>query len=136
MRGVKLVAFAATVFVLAVTGCYSPKVQSGGFACSATDDPPCPSGFFCVNGLCVDHPGGSGGGGGGGMSMADFAVPAGSDMSVQPGSDMAHGAGDMAHTAGSDMACNNFPFDCGGDPACCMTCCIGGCSAAGICALF
>lgn len=90
-------------------GCYSPKVNNGGFACSPTDDPPCPKGFFCVSGLCVDSPnavvptqdlstgtggnggsgGGGGGGGGGGSSGADMASPPGADLSMPPGADLA-----------------------------------------------
>src|SRR3954466_8024271 len=97
---VKLAAFATLLFVFAVTGCFKPNVQSGGFACSATDDPPCPSGFFCVNGICVDAPGGGGaaggggggagggGGGGGGTVDGDMSMPSsGADMSM-PGGDM------------------------------------------------
>ncbi len=123
------------VLVFAVTGCYDPKVQSGGFACSATDDPPCPSGFFCVNGLCIDHPGSGGGGGGGGGGVADLSTPAAGDMSVAMGGDMAHGAGDMAHVS-TDMACFPFTYSCNSDPTCCAQCCAGGCAAVGWCAAF
>jgi len=86
-------------------GCFHPDVKNGGFACSQTDNPPCPSGFFCVAGLCQDHPGaggedvdlstgtggnggGGGGGGGGGMTSTDMAHPtqdlASSDMAQAP----------------------------------------------------
>jgi hypothetical protein len=106
-------------------GCYSPKVGSGGFACSPTDNPPCPSGFFCVNGLCVNDPnavvptqdlstgtggnGGTGGvgGGGGGMSSVD----------------MAHAAVDMSMPASTDMSmpassCGMSNDDCTNQPCC------------------
>ena len=133
---VKLAAFATVVFVFAVTGCYSPKVQSGGFACSATDDPPCPSGFFCVNGLCVDHPGGAGGGGvggGGGTTDGDMSMSLPADMAMSS-MDMAKGPGDMAH-ASTDMACFDFGHGCNSDPTCCAQCCAGGCTIFGYCAL-
>ena len=93
-RGVRWCVTAACLLGLAlgVSGCFSPDVKNGGFACSMTDDPPCPAGFFCVNGLCQDHPGastgadlatgtggnggGGGGGGGGGTTVVDMAHPA------------------------------------------------------------
>jgi hypothetical protein len=131
---VKLAAFAPLFFVFAVTGCYSPKVQSGGFACSATDTPPCPEGFFCVNGLCVDHPGSGGGGGGGGGGVgADLAMSMPGDMSMSTGGDMAHGAADMTMMS-TDMACFGFGHGCSGDPMCCAQCCAGGCTIFGYCA--
>ncbi|MGZ3428186.1 MAG: hypothetical protein ACXVCV_16140, partial [Polyangia bacterium] len=108
-----------------VSGCYSPQVKNGGFACSMTDDPPCPNGFFCVNGLCQDHPGmssgdvdlstgtggngGGGGGGGGGSTMAD----------------MAHAAADLAST---DMAqapmCGAQLDPCTNNSDCCNMVCV------------
>jgi hypothetical protein len=116
---VKLAAFASLLFVLAVTGCYNPKVQNGGFACSATDDPPCPHGFFCVSGLCIDHPG-SGGGGGGGGGSGDMAMSISGDMSMSTG-DMAH-AGDMAHGPGDmAMACGMSGDNCGSSAPCCSS---------------
>lgn len=128
----RLAVFTGLFFVFAITGCYSPHVQSGGFACSATDNPPCPSGFLCVNGLCVDHQG-SGGGGGGGI-VQDFSLPADVDMSMQTSGDMAHGAGDMAH-ASSDMSCFPFTYSCNSNPSCCAQCCAGSCAPIGWCAL-
>jgi len=70
------------VGVVLVTGCFQPHVKNGGFACEPTDDPPCPSGFYCVRGSCVDTPpdiGTSGGGDLGGASdlagsSTDFAT--------------------------------------------------------------
>ena len=132
---VKLAAFATVLLVFAVTGCYSPKVQSGGFACSATDSQPCPEGFFCVNGLCIDHPGGGGGGGGGGGTVEqDFAMSMPADMAMSMSMDMSQGPGDMAH-ASTDMACFDFGHGCNSDPACCAQCCAGGCTIFGYCAL-
>ena len=120
--------------VFALTGCYNPKVQSGGFACATTDNPPCPSGFFCVNGLCVDHPGGAGGGGGGGAS-GDMAMSMPGDMAMSMPGDMAHAPADLTMMP-SDMSCFPYPYQCNGDPTCCMKCCAGGCALAGNCALF
>ncbi|MDB4967369.1 MAG: hypothetical protein JWN44_3058 [Myxococcales bacterium] len=51
-----LIAACLLVLGLAVGGCYTPQVKNGGFACIATDDPPCPKGYFCVGGFCVDNP--------------------------------------------------------------------------------
>ncbi len=119
----RLAAFASLIFVFGVTGCFRPKVQSGGFACSTTDSEPCPSGFFCVKGLCVDHADSDGGGGGGSVgadmsgSTVDMSMPR--DMRMPP----------------SDM-CLPFGYQCNSDPACCAQCCAGGCALAGNCALF
>lgn len=131
----RLAAFAILLSVFAVTGCYSPKVQSGGFACAATDNPPCPSGFFCVGGLCIDHPGSGGGGGGGGVSgdMAMSMMPG--DMTMSMGGDMSKSPADLA-MGPSDMSCFPYPYQCNSDPTCCAKCCVGGCALAGNCALF
>ena len=105
-------------------GCFNPQVKSGGFACSMTDNPPCPQGFFCVDGLCQDHPGmssdedmatgtggnGGGGGGGGGTSGPDMA---------QAPTDMAHAPGDMA-----TAACVESGADCSNTPCCSDTFCV------------
>lgn len=132
----RLAVFALLASVFAVTGCYNPKVQSGGFACSATDDPPCPSGFFCVNGLCIDHPGGGGGGGvgGGGGTVADLAMSMPADMSMATSGDLAMASADLA-MAPADMSCFGFGHGCSFDPTCCSECCAGGCTAFGYCAL-
>jgi hypothetical protein len=116
-----------------VAGCFSPKVQSGGFTCQANDNPACPSGFQCVDGVCVDHPGGGPGG------PADQAMSSMDDM-TQPAdllmpADMSKPA-DMA-TLPQDMTkCLPFGHVCNSDPACCALCCAGGCAAVGNCALF
>lgn len=125
--------FTGLFFVFAITGCYSPHVQSGGFACSTTDNPPCPSGFFCINGLCVDHQGSGGGGG----TVQDFALPTTADLSTPPSGDLSMPAsGDMAHGGGpSDMACFAFGYECNSDQTCCNQCCAGGCTIFGYCAL-
>jgi hypothetical protein len=39
-------------------GCFNPHVESGGFSCDPSLSPSCPSGFHCVNNLCVDTTGG------------------------------------------------------------------------------
>ena len=91
-RRVRWTVLAACSLLLGLSGgCFQPDVKNGGFACSMTDDPPCPHGFFCVSGLCQDHPGagggdvdlstgtggngGGGGGGGGGMTTTDMTHP-------------------------------------------------------------
>jgi hypothetical protein len=122
---------AICVLGLATSGCFNPKVASGGFACVPTDDPPCPTGFFCVNGLCVDHPGPDGAvdmSAGGALDFAGASL----DMST---TDMASSMPDLA-MGGSDMSCYPFGFECNGEPTCCSRCCAGGCASIGWCALF
>jgi hypothetical protein len=101
---------------LTTGGCFHPDVKNGGFACSMTDDPPCPQGFFCVGGLCQDHPGvatdnpdlstgtggnggGGGGGGGGGTTTLDMTQPSqdlsSTDMAQAP---MCGAAGDSCNS--------------------------------------
>jgi hypothetical protein len=112
---------------IAASGCFSPQVKNGGFACSMTDDPPCPGGFFCVNGLCQDHPGtssgdvdmatGTGGNGGGGGGGGGGGVPG----------DMAHAAADLSST---DMAtapmCGAQLDPCSANSDCCNMVCFPG----------
>jgi hypothetical protein len=76
---------------LLAAGCFDPHVKTGGFACDPTVQDACPTGFFCVNQRCVDHPGTSdtGGNGGGDMSvdngdMSMTTPPSGSDDLSQP----------------------------------------------------
>ena len=124
-----LLAACSLGLALTSVGCFSPDVKNGGFACSQTDDPPCPAGFFCVNGLCEDHPGngsdnadlstgtggngGSGGGGdGGGMSSTDMAHPI---------ADLAQAAGDLATSA-----CAGPVEDCSSTPCCSGHVCLPG----------
>ncbi len=40
--------------LLTASGCFSPKVVSGGFACNPNDVPSCPSGYICIDNRCVD----------------------------------------------------------------------------------
>jgi len=99
---------------LLVAGCYSPQVKNGGFACIATDDPPCPKGFYCVNGLCVDNP-----------ALADDLSVTG-DMTL-PVSDFAGGpdllrSGDLASTS-TDMASATCGMS--GDQCITQNCCSG-----------
>jgi hypothetical protein len=84
-------ALLATVGPL-VAGCFGPQIQSGAFACEPSDDPPCPTGFTCVNLRCV-------------VATADVLAsaphdlgddPVGSDDLAAGGSDLAHGAQDQA----------------------------------------
>jgi hypothetical protein len=101
-------------------------VNNGGFACSMTDSPPCPQGFYCVAGLCQDHPGtgseapdmstGTGGNGGTGGTGGGGG---GSSTST----DMAQASFDLSHPAGSDMAssggaCGMQGDDCSSQPCC------------------
>jgi hypothetical protein len=66
---------------LFAAGCFNPSVKNGGFACDPTVVDACPTGFYCVNKSCVDHPGVSTGGGNdsGDMSMSGDD---GEDMSM------------------------------------------------------
>lgn len=105
------------VLGLVVAGCYSPQVKNGGFTCVATDEPPCPNGYFCVGGLCVSDPA---------QMVAedmsvgpDFALPI-NDFSAGP--DIAR-AQDFA-TSTADMAMGG---SCGmsGDQCITQSCCPG-----------
>jgi hypothetical protein len=96
-------------------GCFSPDIKSGGFTCVATDDPPCPSGFFCVNGLCVDTPGADSGD----MASPDLAQTTYDLAST----DLASGTGDMAKLPG-DMTMCGAP---GGICTKATDCCSGAC---------
>jgi hypothetical protein len=121
------VVLAVCALGLATSGCFNPKVASGGFACAPSDDPPCPSGFYCVNGLCLDHPGTEGGGANDLSSGGDdFTPPGPPDMT----------SSDLSHPGPGDMACFSFGYGCNGDPACCAQCCAGGCTLLGYCAAF
>jgi hypothetical protein len=122
------VVLAVCALGLATSGCFNPKVASGGFACSPTDNPACPSGFYCVNGLCLDHPGPEGGG------ANDLSV-GGADF-TPPGPDMTQTTNDLSHSGPPDMACYPFGYPCGGDATCCAQCCVGGCTVLGYCAAF
>ena len=123
---------AACVLGLVVAGCYNPQVKSGGFACSATDNPPCPAGFYCVDNLCVDHPGlsGAGGdmatGGTGGNGAVDqgTASDGGPDLGAadmsKPAADMAKPPADMANNA-----CGMSGDPCLSNSDCCSNTCFG-----------
>ncbi|MDB4967349.1 MAG: hypothetical protein JWN44_3038 [Myxococcales bacterium] len=124
-----------TLFVallgVATGGCYSPKVSSGGFTCQITDDPPCPAGFYCVGGFCLDHPGTAIGPDLAMVSTDDMTLPMTGDLSMSR--DLAGAPADMVVVSG-DMACFAFGHTCA-DNACCMQCCAGGCTVFGYCAL-
>jgi hypothetical protein len=129
-----LAVFVACVGAMLTVGCYSPNVPSGGFTCQPSDNPPCPTGFSCVNGLCVDHPGGGGTPDLVMSSMDDFSMPATGDMTMSR--DLATGAADMTMPGTADMAgCFAFAHGCSSDPVCCAQCCAGGCTVFGYCAL-
>ena len=125
-RPVRWTVLAACLLGLGLAGgCFHPDVKSGGFACSMTDNPPCPNGFFCVSGLCQDHPGtgggdvdmttgtggngGGGGGGGGGTTSTD----------------MAHATVDMAQPTGdlATSSCAMSGASCATTPCCTGTSC-------------
>jgi hypothetical protein len=128
-RHVRWTVLAACLLVVGLAGgCFKPQVESGGFACSMTDNPPCPDNFFCVSGLCQDHPGvstdqdlaiGAGGGGGGGSGGGGGGT-VGPDMAMAS-VDMAHAPGDMATTA-----CAMSGDDCSSTPCCAGSTCIPG----------
>jgi hypothetical protein len=148
------------VGVLFLAGCYQPSILNGGYTCSPTDQPPCPDGYYCVNGVCVDSPGytysgdtdmGPGDGddmattGGGDDDMAtsggdgdDMARPqpkdmahAPVDMAKEPPVDMAHAPVDMAHGV-VDMATGGECLHAGSPCTAGVTNCCGVCSS-GLC---
>jgi hypothetical protein len=109
-------------------GCFHPDVKNGGFACSMTDSAPCPQGFFCVDGLCQDHPGastaqpdmttgtgGNGGGGGGGGGGGTTST------------DMAHATADLSSTDMAQAAmCGMQGAMCTANGDCCKGLCFPG----------
>lgn len=106
---------------LVAAGCYDPQVKSGGFACSVNDPDPCPTGFQCVNGLCVDGNGNVGGNGGAGGSVGgngggDLAISRGDLASSTGNHDFGGHAGDMAGKPGADLATQ--PADLAQPPMC------------------
>lgn len=127
---------------LAVAGCFGPHIANGGFTCSPTDNPPCPSGFYCVDGLCLDHPAppGSGGNGTGGNGTGgDLATPAPEDLAMPATHDLASAPADMSMPPDltpppPDLACLPFKYDCDYDDTCCSECCAGACNIYGKCA--
>ena len=132
-RHVRWTVLAACLFglIFGAAGCFKPDVKNQGFSCEPTDNPPCPEGFFCVNGLCQDHQGpsssgdmstgtggnggngGGGGGGGGGGLSTDMA---------QSTVDLAQAPGDMA----SSGACGMTGDDCTSQMCCSGHTCIPG----------
>jgi hypothetical protein len=113
---------AACLVGLVAAGCYNPHVTSGGFSCTATEDPPCPEGLYCVGGLCVDHPADTMNGGDMSVVASDFATGGGTDLAstdlARPG-DLA-GASDMAQAS-----CGKTGSLClGGASDCCSGVCI------------
>jgi len=64
---------AVLALLVALCGCFNPKIADGGFSCAATGQ--CPEGFRCEQdtGLCKHHPsaivGGEGGAAGGGEDV-------------------------------------------------------------------
>lgn len=91
---------------LFAAGCFKPSIKSGGFACDPSVSDACPSGFYCVNALCVDHPGPPGTGGGGGTT--DMSVSGDADLSMPPGTPddlaMSQQPADMAKAFTPDLA--------------------------------
>jgi hypothetical protein len=116
------------VMGLAATGCYNPKVKSGGFACAASDPQPCPSGFYCVDGLCLDHQGAAGGGGGGGSSGGDMSLAEHGDL-AGAAHDLATGVHDLSSVADlsppADLTmCKGGGSSCSSNSECCNGLCI------------
>jgi hypothetical protein len=75
---VKYPVFALLGIGLVGSGCFNPHIKEGGFACSGAQDGQCPTGYFCINKICVSNPNaapGPGVGGGGGVTV---------DMSIAP----------------------------------------------------
>ena len=67
---------------LFAAGCFNPSVKNDGFACDPTVVDACPTGFFCVNKRCADHPGVSGTGGNDTGDMSLSTDDGGADMST------------------------------------------------------
>jgi len=94
----------ASVLVLVGAGCYSPGIKNKGFACNPEVEPPCPSGFYCVDGLCQNKPGTSSGVGGvgadSGMTPPDLSTSMhGGDFDFSmPSTDQATAPPDMVRT--------------------------------------
>ncbi len=91
-----------------VAGCFNPRIKSGGFACDPGVASSCPSGYYCVDHLCVDHPGPSGVGGNGVPDLGSDG-----DLAVAPDDlarggddhDLAHGGPfDLSHATPDDLA--------------------------------
>jgi hypothetical protein len=80
---------------LLVAGCFGPQIASGAFTCEPQDDPPCPTGFHCIDNRCV---GSSADLGPGAMSIADAATADDAGAIT----DLAAGSGDLLH-APSDL---------------------------------
>jgi hypothetical protein len=110
---------AACVLGLAVAGCYSPKVKNGGFLCSTTDNPPCPTGFYCVNQYCVDSPG---------VTVAgDMATSSSTDMAGVvndlSSTDLAQAVHDFAQPGGDMTMCKASGDSCSKSAECCSGIC-------------
>lgn len=76
---------------LLVAGCFDPQIASGAFRCDPQDDPPCPTGFYCVDNRCVDDT----------VDLGDGA-DAGDAADAGDGADFAVGTADLRH-APSDL---------------------------------
>jgi hypothetical protein len=90
--------------------CWNPRVTNGGFVCAPSDNPPCPSGFFCVNARCVEQPGDAG---------ADLASPssvdmAGADLATQSTPDLASSDEDMKACRPKGSMCHSTVDCCSG----------------------
>lgn len=125
--------FAACAFGLAVSGCFNPHVNNGGFACSSTDPDPCPVGFYCVSGLCQDQPGGGGNGGvgGNGNGSADMSIASlpGDMSSATAKHDLSMHPPDLSHVADLSQAPPDL-LQCGAPGTLCFfdsDCCSGSC---------
>jgi hypothetical protein len=124
---------AVTLLGVAFAGCFNPNVKDGGFACNMSDNPPCPTGFECVDGLClrpgeVPHSfdmqgsGGNGGSGGGGGHGGFGGSGGGGGGGTNGGHDMAHPVLDMAHGDGGS-SCGASGAFCTQSSDCCSNAC-------------
>jgi hypothetical protein len=126
-RAAILTAALVVCAVAQLAGCFNPTVEDGGFSCDPNDVPPCPTGLFCVGGICRKSPGGATGD----LAISttgDMAIAgAPADMSHAASSDMANGGGTCTHdlcTTGSKLTsgCDSCVSQiCGQDSYCCTT---------------
>lgn len=120
--GVRWRVLATCVLGLALAGCWNPKVKNAGFQCAATDNPPCPSGYYCVGGYCVDHPGETVTGD---MATSSSSTDMAGVVQDMASTDMAHAVYDFSSGGSPDMTmCSQSGAICSKSNECCSGFCI------------